>query len=228
MVDLHLQEILDLLHTKKPLSIEAKESRIERLFKKPAKYLVWCSVLSFVALGLLAASVWLFDLSTKNLANAALMLFIGSAGGAILWMIADLLPALIGIFFYKDDFHRTRKLTIVHDLHQAKDLHRFDISVLRLADQWLSLRIERMRLHLGVLVGGTDKVAVLALILGAWGIWTNFPAGAMTLERYGYMMVSAFIGGLGLGGLLANIVIKELSYRRDLLSLALSTVPTND
>lgn len=228
MIDIPVHAILDVLHKKKPLSVEAKESKIEKMFKKPAKYLMVCSISSFVALGLLAACVWWFNLSARDWANAAFVLFLGSAGAAVLWMIADLLPAVIGIFFYKDDFHRSRKLTIVHDLDHAKDLHRFDIAALKLTDQWLALRIERMRLHLGVLIGGADKVAVMGLILGAWAIWTGFPGQGITLERYGYLMGSAFIVGLGLGGLLANIVIKELSYQRDLLALALSTAVRND
>jgi len=227
MVDSDLDLLLDALHGKKPLPVEETESRLEKTFKKPSRYLLWCSAGFFMALGLLATCVWLFDLSAKNWLNTALFLFVATAATAVLWMIADILPSFVGLFFYKDDFHKTRKLTVVHDLRHAKDLHQFDITVLRLADQWLSLRIERMRLHMGMVIGGSDKVAVLGLILGGWAIWTNFPGSGNTLEQYGYMAFGAFVGGLGLGGLLANAVIKQLSYQRDLLSLALSTVPGN-
>jgi len=227
MIDADLDAILDALHHKKPLRIEETESRIEKVFKKPAKYLLWSSVTFALALGLLALCVWAFDLSPNYWASTAVFLIVASVGTGVLWMIADLLPTLIGIYFYKDDFHKARKLTVIHDLQHARDLHQFDIAALRLTDQWLSLRIERMRLYLGLIIGGADKVALLGLILGAWGIWTNFPGGGITLEQYGYVAFSAFIVGLGGGGVLANVVIKELSYQRDLLSLALSTAPSN-
>jgi len=228
MVDAHLHEILDALHGKKLLPMEETETRLEKLFKKPAKYLLWCSVVAFVALGLLALGVWLFGLSAKYWLNSALCLFVVCTSSALLWMIADTLPGVVAMFFFKDDLHRTRKLTIVHDLRHARELHRFERPALILTDQWLSLRVERMRLHVGLIIGGSDKVAVLALMLGGWGLWANFPSEGITLKNFAYILFSGCIGGFGLGGLFANIVIKELSYQRDLLSLALSTATRND
>jgi len=228
MVDAKVHAVLDALHNKKPLPVEETEGRLEKMFKKPVRYLLACTVLSYLILGLLAAAVWLFDLSAKSWLNVALFLFVVSVSTALLWIAADTFPTLVGIFFYRDEFHRTRKLTVIHDLRQAKELHGFDIAALKLTDQWLSLRIERMRVHLGLFFGGSDKVAVLGLVLGGWGIWTNFPSNGLTLEQFGYMVFSAFIGGIGLGGLLANVVIKELAYQRDLLSLALSTASSID
>lgn len=224
MNEVHLHAILDALHDKKPLRIEETETQLEKLFKRPARYLLGCSVVSFLALGLVAACVWWFDLSSDKWLAAGFWLFIVSSSTAIIWMIVDIIPDVVGLFFFKDDLHRTRKMTLIHDLRHAEDLHRFDIPDLRLADQWLSLRIERMRLHLGLVIGGADKVAVLGLVLGAWAIWTSFPGSGFTLEQFAYMAGSAFIGGLGIGGLFANVVIKELAYQRDLLTLALSTV----
>lgn len=227
MVDADLHTILDILHQKKPLRVEDTESRLAKMLKKPARYLLWCSALSCVALALLTVFARWLDLSSNYWTSTALFLVVLSAGAAVSWMIVDIVSDLAGILIYKDDFHRARKLALVHDLHQAKDLHRFDIAALKLTDQWLSLRIERMRLHLGLLIGGSDKVAVLGLVLGAWGIWTNFPGTGITLAHYGYVVVGAAIGGLGLGGLMANLIIKELSYQRDLLSLALSTATSD-
>jgi len=227
MVDADLHTILDILHQKKPLRVEDTESRLAKMLRKPARYLLWCSALSCVALGLLTVLARWFDLFAHCRESAALVLFIVSAGAGLSWMIVDIVPDVVDMFIYKDDFHRTRKLALVHDLHQAKDLHRFEIAALKLTDHWLSLRIERMRLHLGLLIGGSDKVAVLALIVGAWGIWTSFPASGVTVAHYGYVVVGAAICGLAVGGLLANLVIKELSYQRDLLSLALSTAPSD-
>lgn len=224
MNEVLLHAILDALHDKKPLRVEETETRLDKMFKKAARYLLGCSVVSFFALGAVAAGVWWLDLSSDNWLTAGFWLFIVSSSTAIIWMIVDTIPEVVGLFFFKDDLHRTRKLTLIHDLRHAKDLHRFDIPDLRLADQWLSLRIERMRLHLGLFVGGADKVAVLGLVLGGWGIWTSFPGGGFTLEQFTYMAGSAFIGGLGIGGLFANVVIKELAYQRDLLTLALGTV----
>ena len=227
MIDADLHTILDILHQKKPLRVEDTESRLASMFRKPARYLLWCSALSCVALALLTVSARWLDLAADYWASTALFLFIGSAGTGLLWLIVDIVPDLVDMFVYKEDFHRARKLALVHDLHQAKDLHRFDNAALKLTDQWLSLRIERMRLHMGLLIGGSDKVAVLGLVLGAWGIWTNYPASGITLAHYGYMLVGGAIGGIGIGGLLANVVIKELSYQRDLLSLALSTATSD-
>ncbi len=224
MNEVHLHAILDALHDKKPLRIEEAETRLEKIFKKPARFLLGCSIVSFLTLGLVAAAVRWFDLSSEIWLTTGFWLFGVSSSTAIIWMIVDMIPTVVGLFFFKDDLHRTRKLTFIHDLRHAADLHRFDIADLRLADQWLSLRIERMRLHLGLFIGGADKVAVLGLILGGWGIWISFPGSGFALEQFAYMAGSAFIGGLGIGGLLASVVIKELAYQRDLLTLALGTV----
>ncbi|WP_137173433.1 hypothetical protein [Massilia sp. HP4] len=227
MADADLHTILDTLHQKKPLRVEDTESRLAKMLKKPARYLLWCSALSCVALALLTVLARWFDLSAAYWASTALFLFIGSAGTGLLWLVVDTVPDLVDMFIYKDDFHRAKKLTLVHDLNQAKDLHRFDIAALKLTDQWLSLRIERMRLQLGLLIGGSDKVAVLGLLMGAWGIWTNYPASGIMLAHYGYVVVGGALAGIGVGGLLANVVIKELSYQRDLLSLALTTATSD-
>jgi len=224
MNEAHLHAILDALHDKKPLRIEETETRLEKLFKKPARFLLGCSIVSFLALVLVAAGVWSFGLSPDNWLATGFWLFFVSSSTAIMSMIVDLIPEVVGLFVFKDDLHRTRKLTLIHDLRHAEDLHRFDIPDLRLADQWLSLRIERMRLHVGLFIGGADKVAILGLLLGAWAIWTSFPGSGFSLKQFAYIAGSGFIVGLGIGGLFANVVIKELAYQRDLLTLALSTV----
>lgn len=91
-----------------------------------------------------------------------------------------------------------------------------------LADAWSMARgMERSHLRLGILLGGSDKFATLAVISGARAIWHNLPSGSGAIEQSLYWSLGAFIGASGLGGILANMSIARTAYQRNILSLAI-------
>lgn len=223
MFDPNIHAVLDVLQRKKPLPIEATESRVDKFFKKPAKYLKWAIAGFFLAICLLAFCVWSLKLTSPYWYNAALVLLALANFSTLIWMAADIVPAMIQIFLFQEVAHRTRQLEVAHDFRNAADLSRFNSSTLHLTDLWLSIRIGRTRLRLGMFLGGSDKLAAVALVLGAWGVWTNFPGQSASWEQQAYTAGSAFVGGLALGGMLASVLINRLMYQRDLLSIAKAT-----
>lgn len=222
MFDPQIHAVLDTLHSKNALSSKATETRLEKLFKRPAKYLLWSTAVFFVAICLLALCVMLTRPVSAYWVIAAKILLILTNVSGMLWMLADIIPSMIALVFFKNDAHRTHHLEVAHDFRNAADLYHFEPSTLQLTDLWLSIRIERTRLRLGLFLGGSDKIAVLALVLGVWGIWSNFPEQGASWQQYAYVAMSAFLGGLAIGGMLAGVLINRLSYQRDLLSIARS------
>jgi len=81
--------------------------------------------------------------------------------------------------------------------------------------------MERSRLRRGILLGGSDKFAALAVISGAWTIWHNLSSGSGSIKQSLYWALGAFIGASELGGILANMSIARMAYQRDILSLAI-------
>lgn len=221
MFNQNLCAALDVLHKLKPLPISETESRIERIFKTASNFAIGGVVVSFVAISLSALAATSFDLPSAYWSLAAKSLYLILILSSLLWIFAETFPTVLWIFTYKNQVHQRRKIEILHDLENADRLLQMEPLVLKMAENWLSLRIERMRLHVGFFTGGSDKVAVIALMLGAWGIWSNFPSSDTTELQYMYMGAGAFVGGLGIGGLMGSVIIKDLSYQRDLLLIAL-------
>lgn len=108
-----------------------------------------------------------------------------------------------------------------HDLADAATLEGFPLPVLVLAEKWPGLRIERARLRFGILLGGSDKVAILVVVTGAWTLWRMLPANASQLEQFLYWSLGALIGASGIGGMLANVSLARMAYQRDLLAIAI-------
>lgn len=117
--------------------------------------------------------------------------------------------------------NQVRQLEAAHDFQHAADLERFGLPALNLADKWLSLRIERAKLRMGMYAGGSDKVAVLAVVAGAWSLWRGFPDAGSTVEQNLYLGCGAFLCGTGIGGMFANRMIARMSYQRDLVAISI-------
>lgn len=135
--------------------------------------------------------------------------------------IADAWPLARELGRFKVSIYQRRQLVAAHDLENTCALARFALPELVLTEKWLGLRIDRSRLRPGLLLGGTDKVAVLAVATGAWTVWHNLPSGASVHEHVLYWSLGAFIGASGLGGMLASGSIATMAYQRDILALAI-------
>lgn len=221
-MDNSILNVLNALHPMRRLAPEAGESRLEKIFKRPAKYFLWASIATFFVLLLLVAWVWLMKSKSDYWLVAAKVLLAILFAFVVAWTLADTLPSVIMLFFFRRDFHERRKLEVIHDLQNAHQLHEFDAIALRITDKWIALRADRMQRRLGLIVGGSDKVAAIALLAGAWGLWANFPGSATSWQQNMYVAFSALIGAFGAGGILGSVVVDDLAYQRDILALALS------
>lgn len=110
---------------------------------------------------------------------------------------------------------------MMHDFQNASELDAFEIDTLQAVDKWLSLKIDRMKMRIGIFLGGSDKVAFFALAGTAWSIWHNLPNGDWSWEKRIYLYGMGMLAGLAIGGMLMNWLIKKLTYQRDLLALVL-------
>lgn len=95
---------------------------------------------------------------------------------------------------------------------------------LKKTDKLLSIKIERLKGHLGFFLGGADKVAILALAGMGWAAWKEFQSIGSGWRQDVFLYGLAFTGGLAIGGALLNVVVRRYCYQRDLLSLALDRV----
>lgn len=135
--------------------------------------------------------------------------------------MADGLPLIRDFARFDIYAYQARQLEAAHDPAQAADLERFGLPALVSTDEWLSLRIDQLKLRLGPHVGGSDKMAILSIIAGAWTLWHNFPQDGAAYERYLYLWLAAFLGGTGIAALYINAVLARMSYQRDLLAIAI-------
>lgn len=175
----------------------------------------------FVAIGALILYVHTIgeiNDTTRSVAGAILLLMVTAAAG---WTIADISPTVRDLARLDVYAYQVRQLEAEHDLRHAEDLGRFGLHSLNLTEKWLGLRIERAKLRIGMYAGGSDKVAVMAVVVGAWSLWSGFPDAGDAVEQYLYLGFGAFLCGTGIGGMLSNRVIARMSYQRDLLALAI-------
>lgn len=190
-----------------------------------ARFLRVVAIICYVALMFIAVGVTMVQPVSSVWFSAAKALYLALWTSCILWMLADIVPAFLAMLAFRKNAHAARRMAIQHDLNSAIELRQFDVRTLALTDQWIAIRIESIRRRLGMFLGGSDKAAVVALLLGAWAIWTNFPSNSTSWQQYGYALFGALVGGFGIGGLLSNVVMAELSYQRDLLAIARNIEP---
>lgn len=216
-----IHDVLYTLHNAHPISDEALSNDFERKCQRIAISLRWALGICFVIILILA--VWaLLPWTGLRYPAATLdwLLRVLTVIG-VLCVVFEVLPLARDISRFDVYAYQRRQLVAAHDLANAATLARFTLAELVLTEKWLGLRIERSRLRLGIMLGGSDKVAILAVATGAWTVWHNLPSGSGAVEGWLYWCLGAFIGGSGLGGMLANMAIARMAYQRDVLALAI-------
>ena len=141
--------------------------------------------------------------------------------GAALYLVTDGLPLIRDFSRFDTYACQARQLEAAHDLAQAADLEHFGLTALALTDKWLSLRIDRLKLRMGIHAGGSDKMAILAAIAGACTLWHNFAQDGAAYERYLYLWLAAFLGGSGLRALFVQAMLARMCFQRDFLGIAI-------
>jgi len=216
-----IHDVLYTLHKVHPISDEALSNDFERRCKRISACLRWVLAACFVAILLMSAwplLPWAAPIFPFKAVNCLMLLLVFSGAS---YIVVDAWPMARDLSRFDTHAYQQRQLVAAHDLANAATLAHFTLPGLTLTEKWLGLRIERSRLRLGILLGGSDKFAVLAVISGAWAIWHNLPSGSSLIEQSLYWSLGAFIGASGFGGILPNASIARMAYQRDILSLAI-------
>lgn len=106
-----------------------------------------------------------------------------------------------------------------HDVDNARELAAFTDDALDSALAWVEIKIKSLERRYVRLFGGADKFALVAVIGGAWLIWSHGLI-AMTWEPSPALVGVALLAGLFMGGYLSTLKLNKLAYERDLLLLA--------
>ncbi len=216
-----VEDVLDSLHGKKEFDSDGAKSDVEKTATKIAYGLRWAMGCEFLLLCLLAFAARLPHADIEMWSNVAVVPLIALAVTLFVWAMLEIAPRAAFLFVIKPYMFRLSLREMTHDLAHAEELHRFDLAALKLAEHWLAIRIERLKIRLVFGVGGSDKVALLAVVAGAWMVWNNFPNQQAESIQKAYQIGGAIIGGLAIGGLFVNALIKQWSYQKDLLSIAI-------
>lgn len=220
-MELLILQILDLLENKRPIAPEKTETAFEKMARQLATILRWAAAASFALIAGLAMAAFMSLVERPSALKAVERTYLVLLVTSLVALTCEILPMCIALFRFKHDSYRRRRLELLHDFDNANSFMHFDATALALADRWIAQKIERMKLHAGFFLGGTEKISVIALIAGGWAIWKAFPGDETTLIQGIYYAGGAFLGGLGLGGLLISTIMRRLAYHRDLLSIAI-------
>jgi hypothetical protein len=216
-----VETVLECLHAKKEIDGASTQTALAKTIAVITNGLRWVGGGGFLLLCALALMVRLSHSSNELWLTVALSLAVIQSTAALAWMILDTIPSAIFLLLFRSHMFRQGLLEMAHDFAHAEDLRRFDLASLKQAEQWLSIRIDRMKSRLIFGVGGSDKVAVIAMVAGAWAVWNNFPKAGMEWMQQTYLIGSAALGGLAIGAMFANALIRQWSYQKELLAIAI-------
>lgn len=216
-----VNEVLNELHQLSALSPKGLRTDFEKKVLRITNFLRWLSVGIMLVLIILLlvnfiSSLQIFWRTTVLLLAIALMCI------GMVSTLLDILPALAFLLLLNKQCFEIRQHESKHEFAQASQLQHHGLDALKLALIWIDLRVERMKLGLVFIVGGSDKVAIFALVGSGWTVWHNIsathPSWLQQISLYG----AAFCGGLAIGSVLTNMLIKKLSYQKDLLIIAIA------
>lgn len=103
----------------------------------------------------------------------------------------------------------------------ASELRDFDINILKAGEQWMGIKLERLKFRMLLLFGGSDKLGVFGLVGLAWAMWKSMKAESTLLAQDWVGFFLAGLGGMVLGGILINALIQRLAYQREIITLAI-------
>jgi hypothetical protein len=226
MWDQTIESLLSILHQRKELPTNAGEGDFDRKMKHASVRCLWLAVACYPLLGLVAFAISQSARRPPALIELGLGVALFQIILALLSLVLEIIPSAVSLSRFDTYAYKIRKMELEHDMRGAEQLLQFDLAALQFADKWLSLRIERMKLRMGIFVGGSDKVAIFALAGTGWTAWHNLPTFGSSWRDNVYLYPLAFLAGLAIGGMCINSLIKKLSYQRDLLTIAIQRKST--
>lgn len=215
-----MTEVLDVLHQKVELGADVPSGYVKAL-RKFSKFLCTLAISCFPILGICVAYIMQSRRPILAVAELAQLIALCQLLAALIWMALDIISIALDLARLDTRTFERRKAEMRHDFQNASELSEFEIDTLQAVDKWLSLKIDRMKMRIGIFLGGSDKVAFFALAGTGWSIWHNLPNGNWSWEKRIYLYGMGMLAGLAIGGMLMNWLIKKLTYQRDLLALVL-------
>lgn len=139
----------------------------------------------------------------------------------LLCLALDILIPFFCIIFAPEFEFRSRQLELAHDLRMAVELRGFDLGTLKAGEQWLGIKLERLKFHMLLMFGGSDKLALFALVGLAWTMKNLLQSNDGPLPQQWTIYILAGLLGTTIGGVLTNVVVKRLLYQKDIVALAI-------
>lgn len=226
-------EILALVDTFTPVRKTDNRTRLELLAHRIVRYSFQCALgLLLIALLFLAWHQFLSPLSALAL----------GIGRVVTWGIYPVLFLCVGALVLevgcwymaiKQSLWRGFVTELEWDLVHASQLERFHKKDLKRAHEFLELRINRARERIKSFVGGTDKLALVVVLAGAWAVYKEVPwQSTLVLLHWndpaqfphiGLIFLFVFAMSTIAGSLILNIHVQRYAYQLDVLKLHLST-----
>lgn len=174
-------------------------------------------IIIMVALGLLLFARFfnpIYLIIVAKTADIALIVL------ALVWVALDTFSPLSRIVFVSEFEFLSRQFELSHDLRMAKDLAEFDLNILQIVDKWLEIKIERLRFRMLIIFGGSDKIALFALVGLAWAMRKFLQSNEEVCSYRWMTYVIAWLIGITIGGIFANVTLNKLLYQKDIVALA--------
>lgn len=224
--------ILALVDTFKPFRKTDTRTRFELLAQRVLRYSFTCGLALFgIALLFLAWHQLISPLSALALNILGVV-----AGAALLVLficpLALLAEVVCWYMVIEQSLWRGFVSELEWDLEQARQLERFDKKELKRALEFLELRTNRARERIKSFVGGTDKLALVVVIAGAWALYKEVPWRATLVFKWNdvsqfpnlvLFFLFVFCMDTISGALILNVHVQRYVYQLEVLKLHLST-----
>lgn len=203
----------------KPERRSNRRGRAQELLKTVTfwSYVVGLCVTS--ALFPMAAVRLVRPLSSNELSLVLAVFLVGEAGFIVSFLasvLAHLITALPGHRRYALDCSREWLGRFNH----AALLRSFSTPVLDAVDQLFNQRIKRFERAQVRVVGGADKLSLIALAGMGWGLWKEASAAGNVVTLLLFVVTGVLLFLLVAGNLIASTMTERLRYYRDVIALA--------
>lgn len=148
-------------------------------------------------------------------------LFVISALAGLSAGSLNAVSALVFACFYRRGAAELRAAQYEHDAANAVSISEFPSEVLDAVDCWLEQKMKRIERRLSFYFGGSDKLAIFAVVGLGWAAWDALIAkGQIAVAPTPLTYGLAGLAGLAIGGVGLRMIVDRLAYSRDIIALA--------
>lgn len=218
--------VLDLLNSAKPHVPRDSYSPFELGGEQVVKWLMAGAVAAFLVLSILAGLVHVGG-AFSLIKPVALIAAFASTALALLGLLVQIVCGVAMLVRFQPYADRTRLYECRQDFANVVPLGAFAPDALRRADQWLAFKQNMTEKRQSIIFGGSDKVALFALIASGWAVWEKVGQEAGVLTAYPVIFGIALLVGLAMGGFVNRLVLMRIEYQRGIIQLA-QGMPSSD